>query len=110
MIQSSHLHEPSVVKEPDSLVGEVRLPSSLTIPRCLWVVGYTRPLETGIGKTDRTPACTEQGCASRVRLVIVVEDGEVSSVFDERSDKYLNDAQLKEVYTLDSLFLGRAPR
>ena len=44
------------------------------------------------------------------RLVIIVENGEVSSVFDERSDKYLDEAQLKDVYTLDSLFLGRAPR
>ena len=44
------------------------------------------------------------------RLVFVVENGQVSSAFDERSDKYLDEAQLKDVYTLDSLFLGRAPR
>jgi len=47
MINSSHLHEPSVVKELGKLVSQARLPSSLTIPHCFRMVGYARPLETG---------------------------------------------------------------
>jgi hypothetical protein len=44
------------------------------------------------------------------RQMIVAENDEVSSAFDERSDKCLDDAQQNDVYTLDTLFLGRAPR
>jgi hypothetical protein len=40
MIKSSHLHEPLVVKEPDNLVSQASLSSSLTSPRCFRMVGY----------------------------------------------------------------------
>ena len=42
--------------------------------------------------------------------MIVAENDEVSSAFAERRDKCLDDAQLNDVYTLDTLFLSRAPR
>jgi hypothetical protein len=77
MIQSSHLHEPSVVKVPDRLVSQASLPSLLTIPRCLRVVGYARPLETGFRSNgshpqlQRTVLCTEGSRADKLSLVIM---------------------------------------